>query len=142
LPDHKQLEMSRKFNEQAQAELNVARMLVQPGGYHAAAEHARLATELALKAALWLHESAGIKGHNIAELLQKAERHVGRAPQNVQEAVDVLRAATAAIQYPDSAKPIPLHRFGEADAILCIGAAGEILGWIGEVIGPLIEENP
>jgi HEPN domain-containing protein len=142
LADHKQLEMSRKFGEQAQAELNVARMLVQPGGYHAAAEHARLATELALKATLWLYETRGIRGHNIAELLQKAEVHVGRAPQNVQDAVDVLRVATAEIQYPDSAKRIPLHRFGEMDATLCVGAASEILRWIDEVIRRSTEETP
>jgi HEPN domain-containing protein len=134
--------MSRKFNEQAQAELKVARMLVQPGGYHAAAEHARLAAELALKSTLWLYEVSGVRGHNIAELLQKAEIHVGSSPRKVQDAVDVLRVATAEPRYPDSAKPIPLHRFGETDATLCIGAAGEILEWIDKIVGPSIEETP
>ena len=54
--------MSRRFSEQAHGELRVARMLVQPGEYHASAEHARVATELILKAVLWLHQGQGNQG--------------------------------------------------------------------------------
>lgn len=104
-------------------------MLVQPGGYHASAEHARVATELILKAVLWLHQGKGTRGHNIAELLQLVEQQAGKAPQNIEHAIDVLSSVTAEIQYPDSAKPIPLHRIQEVDAAVCIEAASEVLTW-------------
>ena len=109
-------------------------MLMQPGGYHASAEHARVATELILKAALWLHEGKGTRGHNIAELLQLVERQAGQAPQSVEHAVDVLRSVTAEIQYPDSAKPIPLHRIQDADAAVCIDSASEVFAWADTVL--------
>lgn len=126
----KQLEMSRRFREQAIGELRAADLLLQPAGYHVAVRQAHLAVEMGLKSLLWRHVGRGERGHNLLRLLDKVEVWVGTAPATMRDGLSNLQTTAGVASYPDSSMDRLPHEISGEDAANCVMTAREALSWI------------
>jgi HEPN domain-containing protein len=129
--------MARRFMAQAEADLAAAEYLLpSPHGF-AAVRQAFDAAEKALKAAHFhvLAEEPSYT-HDVAALVERLEERTGPAPGAVEAAIDALVPVFERVRYPSGlvSDPIPADTIRREDAEAAIGAAGEVMVWVRQLL--------
>lgn len=129
--------MGHRLWQQAERDLEFARVLMQPRGYYLAANLAHQAAEKSLKGACWHlrgEEPPWKHGlQHIAELLVEDPQSI---PRRVQEAIALLNPVLERTRYPsgDVDEPIPSDLVGEDVARAAIESAEEVTTWTRELL--------
>lgn len=130
--DEKTAAISRRFLQQARADIGVAGMLLRPGAYYKAVECAHQAAEKSLKALAWRVGLRGGGKDDLVAIAQRVARVTGVMPDNVDSAVKYLEPLWSGVRYPSgrASDPIPAEAFGEDDAVTAIRLANGVVAWV------------
>ncbi|MBI2864941.1 MAG: HEPN domain-containing protein [Chloroflexi bacterium] len=125
--------MGQRLWQQAERDIDVARMLLQPGSYFGAANFAHQAAEKALKAACWhLRGEEPPWKHDLVKCANLVSERAGDYPPDVQVAVEQLQPMFMESRYPsgDENAPIPAELISEGAARAAVNMAEEVMAWV------------
>lgn len=117
--------------EEAQAELDGGRHLLESKDYHLCAFMCQQAVEKALKA-VWLHKRRALppKTHDLTDLATELG-----APDTLASALLTLTPLFATTRYPDAANGVPARMFNEEIATARLHDAEEVMAWCRSELG-------
>lgn len=133
--------MAQRFWQQAERDVELAPLLVQPRGYYLAAYLAHQAAEKALKAACWhLRGEEPPWKHALRSTADLLVLSPDNIPDSIQTAISLLNPILERSRYPSGnvEDPIPADSVGEEEARVALQAAGEIMKWVKQ----LLQERP
>lgn len=125
--------MGQRSWQQAERDLAVARSLLHPGAFYAAASFAHQGAQKALKAACWhLRAEEQPWRHDLVRCADLVAERAGGLPLEVERAVEQLQPLFEASRYPsgNANEPIPADLIGEIDARASIQSAAEVMAWV------------
>jgi HEPN domain-containing protein len=117
--------------DEAEAELEGARHLLESEDYHLCAFFCQQAVEKALKA-LWIYRRKEMapKIHDITELAARLD-----APGRLHTALKELNPLFATTRYPDAANGVPARMYDQSIAQERLGDAEEVMAWCRSELG-------
>ena len=119
----------RVWLEQAQEDLNTARILIENGKYSASAFYSQQAAENVLRALLYLIGRDPGKTHSLTELAEALEQEGIVVPQNVKEYLMVVSPHFIISRYPDAANGVPYKQYNRNIAEDVYRRAKEVVEW-------------
>lgn len=125
--------MGQRMWQQAERDLESARLMLQPRSNYVAANLAQQAAEKALKAAHWhLLGKEPPWSHDLASLAEQFTAQVEQIPRGVHAAIALLDPLFERTRYPSgrAEEPIPADLVGEEDARTAIQSAEEVMAWV------------
>ncbi|MDO8672620.1 MAG: HEPN domain-containing protein [Dehalococcoidia bacterium] len=125
--------MGQRFWQQAERDLESARLMLQPRCYYVAVYLAHQASEKALKAAHWhLRGEEPPWRHDLWQCAEGLVESSCELPQHIDEAIAYLEPMLVRSRYPSGEKaiPIPAELIDGEDAEMSISAAEEVMTWV------------
>jgi len=129
--------MAQRHWSQARLDFDVAKSLLQPNRYYAAADYAHEAAEKALKGACWhVRAEEPPYTHDLGLLIELLMERLKGVPDSVITATDRLDALFNVIRYPSgrSNEPIPGELVSEEHARSAVGSAEGVMTWVQELL--------
>ena len=119
----------RAWLEQAQEDLETARILIENGKYSASAFYSQQAAENVLRALLYLTGRDPGKTHSLIELAEAPEQEGIAVSQNVKEDLMVVSPHFIISRYPDAANGVPYKQYNRNIAEDVYRRAKEVVEW-------------